>query len=161
MVNRLDARKIVFDSFIRGGFQGQATVNRFSVYRDFLRIDIIKGTVKYNEENNGMLTCTLVCKEKDADNIWVEMDRFEFASPLKIIDYNVSKFIKSICDSYYIKNTKLSKVDKELEKIAKEYLHIETWETRNSDSLDFYDVSIWGIRSALEKAFELGTKYKG
>ena len=34
--------------------------------------------------------------------------------------------------------------------------HIETLETRNSDRLDFYDVSVWGIRQALVDAFEAG-----
>lgn len=40
--------------------------------------------------------------------------------------------------------------------IAKEHLRIETLETRLSDSLDFHDVSVWGIRHALEAAYEAG-----
>ena len=43
-----------------------------------------------------------------------------------------------------------------LEKIAKKYFEVETLETRNSDSLDFYDVSVWSIRSALNDAFIAG-----
>jgi hypothetical protein len=34
-------------------------------------------------------------------------------------------------------------------KIAKEILDIETLETRNSDGLDFHEVSVWEIRDAL------------
>jgi hypothetical protein len=45
---------------------------------------------------------------------------------------------------------------KEIEKIAKNELHVETLETRNSDSLDFYDCSIWSIKEALEKAYKAG-----
>jgi len=48
------------------------------------------------------------------------------------------------------------KTEKKLEKIAKEELFIETLETRNSDGLDFYEVSVWGVKKALELAFELG-----
>jgi len=40
--------------------------------------------------------------------------------------------------------------------IAKEHLNLETLETRNSDSLDFYDVSVWGIAAALEAAYQAG-----
>ena len=40
--------------------------------------------------------------------------------------------------------------------IAEKHLNIETLETRNSDHLDFHDVSVWGVRSALEAAFKAG-----
>ena len=33
---------------------------------------------------------------------------------------------------------------------------IETLETRNCDGLDFHDVAVWAIRSALEAAYEAG-----
>ena len=42
--------------------------------------------------------------------------------------------------------------------IAQKHLFIETLETRNSDSLDFHDVSAWGVRSALEAAFKAGVE---
>ncbi|MBP9904518.1 MAG: hypothetical protein KBF66_03095 [Rhodoferax sp.] len=42
--------------------------------------------------------------------------------------------------------------------IAKEHLLIETLETRNSDRLDFHDVSVWGVRSALKAAFKAGVE---
>ena len=45
-----------------------------------------------------------------------------------------------------------------LEKIAQKELAVETLETRMSDSLDFYDMSIWSIKRALEEAYELGRK---
>lgn len=46
--------------------------------------------------------------------------------------------------------------DQLFQKIAKQHLHIDTLETRNSDELDFHDVSVWGIRAALQAAFEAG-----
>jgi hypothetical protein len=38
-------------------------------------------------------------------------------------------------------------------KIAKELLDIATLEARNSDGLDFHEVSVWGIRNALVAAY--------
>ena len=51
-------------------------------------------------------------------------------------------------------------IDKKIEKIAKDQFFIETLETRNSDQLDFYDISVWSIKKALERAYELGKKDK-
>lgn len=37
--------------------------------------------------------------------------------------------------------------------IAQRHFHgLETLETRNRDALDFHDVAVWAIRSALEEA---------
>lgn len=46
--------------------------------------------------------------------------------------------------------------DQLLQRIATEHLFVETLEIRNCDRLDFYDVSVWGIRQALIDAFEAG-----
>ncbi len=53
-----------------------------------------------------------------------------------------------------MKNT----IDQIFALIAQKHLFIETLETRNSDSLDFHDVSVWGVRSALEAAFKAGVE---
>ena len=58
-----------------------------------------------------------------------------------------------------VKEGKLS-VDKGLENIANNVLGIETLETRNSDSLDFHEVSVWGIKEALKQAYEMGKNSK-
>ena len=42
--------------------------------------------------------------------------------------------------------------------IAQKHLFIETLETPHSDRLDFHDVSVWGVRSALEAAFKAGVE---
>jgi len=44
--------------------------------------------------------------------------------------------------------------------IAKGLLDIETLETRQADSLDFHEVSVWGVRAALSIAYEAGKQSK-
>ena len=51
-----------------------------------------------------------------------------------------------------------STIDQIFALIAEKHLFIKTLETRNSDSLDFHDVSVWGVRSALEAAFKAGVE---
>ena len=51
-----------------------------------------------------------------------------------------------------------STIDQIFALIAEKHLFIETLETRNSDRLDFHDVSVWGVRSALEAAFKAGVE---
>jgi hypothetical protein len=46
--------------------------------------------------------------------------------------------------------------DKILAEIAASHLHLETLETRNSDSLDFHDTAVWSIKAALQAAYEAG-----
>ena len=48
-----------------------------------------------------------------------------------------------------------------LESIALDHLFIETLQTRHRDSLDFYDVSVWGVKSALQAAFDAGLRAAG
>jgi hypothetical protein len=47
-------------------------------------------------------------------------------------------------------------LNKLLAQIAKEHLFIETLETLHSDRLDFHDVSVWAVKSALEAAYAAG-----
>ncbi len=42
--------------------------------------------------------------------------------------------------------------------IAKKHLNIVTLEAQKSDSLDFHDVSVWGIKAALDAAYQAGRK---
>lgn len=43
-----------------------------------------------------------------------------------------------------------------IDQIARQHLGIETLETRNSDSLDFHDCGVAGIKAALEAAYRAG-----
>ena len=48
-------------------------------------------------------------------------------------------------------------LDEELLEIAHRHIdRIETLETRRSDSLDFHDVAVWELKSALEAAYRAG-----
>ncbi len=40
--------------------------------------------------------------------------------------------------------------------IAEKHLFIETLEERKRDSLDFHEVSVWGVQAALEAAYAAG-----
>jgi len=51
-------------------------------------------------------------------------------------------------------------MEKELARIAKNVLRIETLETRKSDDLDFYDRAVWNIKEALEAAYKAGAAAK-
>jgi hypothetical protein len=46
--------------------------------------------------------------------------------------------------------------DEAIEAIARNILEIETLAERKSDSLDFHEVSVWGLKDALLAAYELG-----
>jgi len=43
-----------------------------------------------------------------------------------------------------------------IKKIAAKVLGLETLVTRNSDSLDFHELSVWQIKQALEDAYQAG-----
>ena len=47
-------------------------------------------------------------------------------------------------------------LDALFEAIAREHLFVETLQTRDWDRLDFHEVAVWGIRSALQAAYEAG-----
>jgi len=48
--------------------------------------------------------------------------------------------------------------EKLFQAIAQKHLFIETLEQRMSDSLDFHEVSVWGVEAALKEAFEAGKR---
>ena len=43
-----------------------------------------------------------------------------------------------------------------IEAIAKKHMQFDTLESRNSDSLDFKDVAVWSVKTALIEAFRAG-----
>jgi hypothetical protein len=49
-------------------------------------------------------------------------------------------------------------VTKLLTAIARQQLCIPTLKTRRSDSLDFHEVAVWQLKSALEAAFDAGAR---
>ncbi len=47
-------------------------------------------------------------------------------------------------------------IDRQLQQIALDHLFIDTLETRNSDRLDFHEVSVLAVKSALMAAYQAG-----
>ncbi len=47
-------------------------------------------------------------------------------------------------------------IEETLNKIAKNVLHLDTLETRKSDSLDFREQAVWNIKQALTDAYIAG-----
>ena len=47
-------------------------------------------------------------------------------------------------------------VNETLASIARRHLRMVTLESRNSDYLDFYDLSVWQLRDALAAAYKAG-----
>ena len=54
----------------------------------------------------------------------------------------------------------MTQINQQLSQIAREHLHIPTLDCRNSDRLDFYDVSVWAVKAALNAAYDAGAKDK-
>lgn len=48
------------------------------------------------------------------------------------------------------------KVQKEIEKRICNELGLETLETRNSDGLDFHEISVWALRKIIEDVYAEG-----
>jgi hypothetical protein len=55
----------------------------------------------------------------------------------------------------------MNQLDQILAAIAKCHLGIVTLETRQADSLDYHDVSVWAVNSALKAAFDAGRQSTG
>jgi hypothetical protein len=52
----------------------------------------------------------------------------------------------------------MKQIDDLLTALAREHLHIETLETRRSDSLDFHEVSVRGVKDGLRAAYQAGQR---
>lgn len=48
--------------------------------------------------------------------------------------------------------------EQQLLRIALDHLFIDTLQTSHSDRLDFHEVSVWGVRSALIAAYQAGLR---
>lgn len=52
----------------------------------------------------------------------------------------------------------MTNLDTILTAIAREHLGIPTLAAQNCDSLDFHEVSVWGLKAALAAAYRAGSK---
>lgn len=71
-------------------------------------------------------------------------------------DVSVGGIKNALKDAFEAGGGKAS--DAALEAIAKKHLGVRTLKVRNSDELDFYDLSVGSIEKALQAAFEAGSK---
>ena len=51
---------------------------------------------------------------------------------------------------------KTTEAIEKLERIARQHLDVETLRSRNSDHLDFHEISVWQLKESLEEAYRLG-----
>lgn len=56
--------------------------------------------------------------------------------------------------------SKQSNMDKVLEKIAQDFLYLDTLETRMAGCDDFKEMAVWDIKAALEAAYKAGQESK-
>lgn len=107
----------------------------------------------------------VILKEEDIkDNLCI-VDKFEFISSTDefLLKSNIDKMLDDIEYRFCMKKTfslPQQKLKSELERIASRRLGISTLECQNSDSLDFHEVSVWGIEAALMDAYNLGCNSK-
>ena len=79
--------------------------------------------------------------------------------PFDFADLSALRFssIRTV-EGLFLFGDKMKSKKETIEKIAKDVLGLKTLKTRNSDSLDFSDQSVWAIKEALEKAYDAGRK---
>ena len=110
-----------------------------------------------------MCEMTVVIKSEYLDGKWDEIHRQMFDFSIDSMKYSIDKLLDDIEEHFLLKSTKSKQQQNlraEFEKIAQKYLFIDTLKTQNSDSLDFHDVSVWGVEAALKAAYELGRNSK-
>lgn len=52
-------------------------------------------------------------------------------------------------------------IQAKLDQMTRNVLDIETLETRNSDGLDFHEVSVWQLRDIVARAYAMGLRDGG
>lgn len=107
----------------------------------------------------------IAVKEKIDGNkkgvVWVEKGRTHLQA--NTIPDNLEDKTKQVINHLYnlgylgvsADNLKID-TDKEFERIAQEVLDIETLKIRDSNNLNFHSVSVWDIKQAFQKVFDLG-----
>ena len=114
------------------------TTNEFTIDEvGFIQIALTKvlaAVARGELDLNRLAREELAARGQDRQGVWVGFD--------------VAKTIHEVAAD--------ATTDQQLLQIAKQHLFIETLETRHSDRLDFHETSVWGIKNALQAAFEAG-----
>lgn len=155
-----DVKNAINSAFKKYGYELQSENGRcfidnrkFRIY--FVNIQIRKD--KYSDFDD-KYAMDIVIKEKKEDGNWLEKVR----KPVPFtngayLPTQMDSFIHNLFSMGYLgvtpDNLDIDK-DKLFEQIAKKHLYIDTLETQKSDSLDFHDVSVWGVKAAFDDIFE-------
>jgi hypothetical protein len=90
-------------------------------------------------------------KERDAYMKWYD-------SKHESINMSVLDKITAKLDNHLLNEN--SYRDGVFERVAKKVLNIPTLKNRNSDSLDFYDISVWKLKEAFQKIWDESASIK-
>lgn len=123
--------------------------NKFHVVFTHLKVSNDCQTVSYR----------VVLRRKNLNNSDVNTVIGSFLVNVNEIEERVMQVINHLYKLQYLgisaDNTGII-LDMELDKIVQEVLEIPTLKTRKMDEYDFHEVSVWGLKEALKRAYELG-----
>lgn len=155
--NQKDVKGVINSAFKKYGYELQSENGRCFIDNRKFRIYFVNIQVRKDK-----YVMDMVIKEKKEDGNWVEKVRkFLPFTNGAYLPVQMDSLIQSLFSMGYLglapDNLDIEK-DKLFEQIAKKHLYINTLETQKSDSLDFHDVSVWGIKAAFDEIFETALK---
>ncbi|MDR0905506.1 MAG: hypothetical protein LBN00_04945 [Oscillospiraceae bacterium] len=116
-------------------------------------------------EVNALCSLLRICSEERLADIYGELVHGNSSTIKQMLDALKSAKAAGVAEEHLVAETVAnteSENEREnlFEEIAKKHCHIETLQQRYSDNLDFHDVSVWGLRAALEAAYNAGISYE-
>jgi hypothetical protein len=63
---------------------------------------------------------------------------------------------KFVAFGWHFWRIEMSRIKTVIESIARRCFNIDTLVTRKMDNLDFHEVSVWDVRTALQEAYQAG-----
>lgn len=108
------------------------------------------------------ISLDLIVRKQTKTGTWSEIERIHIHTLSSDLKTTIHQKMRKIEIANYLDKMHRdinSDIYNEFTKIANKYLNIETLETRMSDSLDFHDVSVWGVLDALTEAYKLGFEH--
>lgn len=158
-----DIRIDIMQIAINEGYKANNENGRFYIDNHKYRIYIANAKLfrdKYSDKSiSQYLVFDWVVKKDKGNGTWEQIGRRPVKYKTMYLENSVKMDLNAFKKLGYLGVTSDNlgiDLNKELTKIAKKHLYIETLEERHSDSLDFYDLAVWNIKAALKEAFELG-----
>ena len=162
-MSNYDIRIDILQIAINEGYKGNNENGRFYIDNGKYRIYIANAKLYKDKYSDSSISKDLVFEwvvKKDKGNgTWEQIGRRPVKYKTMYLESSVKRDLATFKSLGYLglsdDNMGID-LNKELTKIAKIYLYIDTLEEQHSDSLDFHDVSVWGVEAALKAAFDLG-----